>query len=190
MTKQVLRAMYKEKRAALSERDRNRLNDLLLIQFQELHIAADVTVLMNFWPMEARGEVNSFLMADYLALRIPGLQIAYPVTDPSNFTLTAFIVNDESNFTVNQYGIAEPVNGIEIEPAAIDMVFVPLLAFDLQGNRVGYGKGFYDRFLRSCKPGITKIGFSYFEPVHAIDDISHFDVPLTTGICPGHIYEF
>ena len=190
MTKQALRAIYKEKRAALSERDRNRLNDLLLIQFQELYIAPDVTVLMNFWPVEARGEVNSFLMADYLAFRIPGLQIAYPVTDPATLTMTALLVNDDSNFEINQYGIAEPVDGIEIEPAAIDMVFAPLLAFDVKGNRVGYGKGFYDRFLPRCKPAVTKIGFSYFEPVRAIEDIRQFDVPLTTGICPGHIYEF
>jgi 5-formyltetrahydrofolate cyclo-ligase len=121
---------------------------------------------------------------------MPGLQIAYPVASFEDHTMKVLLVNDDTDFKKNKYGIAEPVNGTEIAAAAIDMIFVPLLAFDKQGHRLGYGKGFYDRFLPGCREDSIKIGFSYFEPLASIGDVSQFDVPLTTGITPENIYEF
>ncbi|HEX8461529.1 MAG TPA: 5-formyltetrahydrofolate cyclo-ligase, partial [Segetibacter sp.] len=72
----------------------------------------------------------------------------------------------------------------------IDLVFVPLLAYDKRGYRVGYGKGFYDRYLSLCKPEVLKVGFSYFGPEESIDDTHQFDVPLNYCITPDNIYEF
>jgi 5-formyltetrahydrofolate cyclo-ligase len=190
MTKAALREMYKQKRTALPEKERLRLTDLLLIQFQRMEIPYDANVLMSYWPLEKHAEINTFLMTDYLQFRIPGLQIAYPVADFADSTMKIMLTGDNTDFEKNKYGIAEPVNGIEIVPADIDMLFVPLLAFDKNGYRVGYGKGFYDRFLPICRQDSLKIGFSYFEPVAPIDDIGDFDVPLTTGITPGELYEF
>ena len=190
MNKEALRVLYKQKRAALTEKECVRLNDLLLIQFQQLEIAYDANILMSYWPMEKFAEVNTFLMTDYLAFRIPGLQLAYPVTDPLKQTMKAVLVNDDSSFKKNAWGIAEPVNGTVVAPTDIDIIFVPLLAFDKAGHRLGYGKGFYDRFLPLCRQDVVKIGFSYFEPLGAIHGIDQFDTPLTTGITPEHIYEF
>ena len=70
------------------------------------------------------------------------------------------------------------------------MVFVPMVAFDMKGYRVGYGKGFYDRYLPRCRPDVIKIGFSFFDPVDNIKDIADFDVPLNFCITPSRIYEF
>jgi len=189
MTKQALRQLYRKKRSDLSQSDQLRLNDLLLIQFQQLDIPPGVNILLSYWPLEEHAEVNTFLMTDFLQFRMPGLQIAYPVADFDNTTMQVMLVNDDTDFKKNRYGIAEPVNGTIISPAAVDMVFVPLLVFDEHGYRVGYGKGFYDRFLPSCKNSIT-VGFSYFEPVAAISDIDQFDVPLMTGVTPHQVYEF
>ena len=75
-------------------------------------------------------------------------------------------------------------------PAEIDLVFVPLLAFDKKGFRVGYGKGFYDKWLAGCRPDCIKVGFSYFEPVESIDDRHEFDVPLNLCITPHNVYVF
>jgi 5-formyltetrahydrofolate cyclo-ligase len=190
MTKKELREYYKQKRAALTEKERLRLDDLLLIQFQQLEISFDVNTLLSYWPLQQHTEVNTHLMTDYLLFRMPGLQIAYPAANFEDHSMKLFIAGDDTEYKINRYGIAEPVNGMEIVPAAIDMVFVPLLAFDKKGYRVGYGKGFYDRLLAGCREDIIKTGFSYFEPVDAINDISQFDVPLTTGITPNAIYEF
>jgi len=190
MTKQQLREIYRNKRKALSSHERSRLNDLLLIHFQQIDIPSNVNTLLSYWPLEEHAEVNTFLMSDFLQFRMPGLQLAYPIADFGTNTMQAMLVNDDTDFKKNKYGIAEPLNGTLIAPADIDMIFVPLLVFDEQGYRIGYGKGFYDRFLPLCRPAIFKVGFSWFEPVAAIGGIDQFDVPLTTGITPGQIYEF
>ena len=70
------------------------------------------------------------------------------------------------------------------------MVLVPLLNFDEEGNRVGYGKGYYDRFLAHCRPDCIKVGFSYFEPLDSIDDVHEYDIKLDYGITPGGIFVF
>jgi 5-formyltetrahydrofolate cyclo-ligase len=190
MIKKELRRLYKDKRAALTEKERLRMDDLLLIQFQQIEIPYNVNVLFSYWPLKQHTEVNTHLMTDYLQFRMPGLQVAYPVSDFSDHTMKVMLVNEDTSFKINEFGIAEPVDGIEIEPADIDMLFVPLLVFDKKGYRVGYGKGFYDRFLQQCREDIIRIGFSFFEPIDSIDDISQFDVPLTIGVTPNQIYEF
>jgi 5-formyltetrahydrofolate cyclo-ligase len=72
----------------------------------------------------------------------------------------------------------------------IDLVFIPLLACDLQGNRVGYGKGFYDRFLSKCRYDVKKIGLSFFDPVDKIEDVNVFDIPLDECITPKKTWVF
>lgn len=67
---------------------------------------------------------------------------------------------------------------------------MPLLAYDKQGNRVGYGKGFYDKFLSQCKPNVVKIGLSFFEPEDLIEDIFENDVKLDVCITTLEIYNF
>ncbi len=190
MTKKELRKLYRDKRNALPEKERLRMDDLLLIQFQQVEIRFDVNILLSYWPLKQQAEVNTHLMTDYLQFRMPGLQIAYPVAEFTDNSMKLLLVNDDTDFRINEYGIAEPVNGIDIDPTMVDMVIVPLLAFDTNGYRVGYGKGFYDRLLERCRPDIIKIGFSFFEPVGAIADIDRFDVPLSIGITPNKIYEF
>jgi 5-formyltetrahydrofolate cyclo-ligase len=189
MTKKELRKHYKAQRNSISEKELLRYDDLLLIRFQQWPLP-HFDVLLNYWPIKDKVEINTHLMADYLAFRLPHLQVAFPVIDPVSGQLRPVLVNDETDYQQNAYGIAEPANGKEIAAADIDVVFVPLLAFDEKGYRVGYGKGYYDRFLSICRADVIKIGFSYFEPVSRIDDINEFDVPLNICITPNKLYEF
>ena len=78
----------------------------------------------------------------------------------------------------NVWDIDEPTHDECIETELIDIVLVPLLCFDEAGHRVGYGKGFYDRFLSRCRTDCLKIGLSFFPPVEAIDDLGSRDVEL------------
>jgi len=189
MTKNHLRKIFKERRLGLSVKERLKLDDLLLIQFQRLSFE-DVTVVMNYWPIEHRAEMNTHLCCRYLEYLIPGLQVCYPVVNMDTKEMTAILVNDATEYNMNAYGIAEPVNGQVILPDEIDMVFVPLLSFDKLGYRVGYGKGFYDRFLKKCRQDVITVGFSYFEAVDKIEDTNQFDVPLNYCITPQKLYEF
>jgi 5-formyltetrahydrofolate cyclo-ligase len=77
-----------------------------------------------------------------------------------------------------------------VDADQLDMVFVPLIAFDEQGYRAGYGKGFYDRFLATCRPDCIKVGFSYFAAVDRLEDRHQFDVPLDLCITPHNAYVF
>jgi 5-formyltetrahydrofolate cyclo-ligase len=91
---------------------------------------------------------------------------------------------------MNQWGITEPEYGKEVPPQLIDVVIVPLLAFDTRGNRLGYGKGFYDRFLAECKADVLKIGVSYFEPEQAFEEVDEYDIPLDICVTPERVWSF
>lgn len=108
----------------------------------------------------------------------------------TNGKLINFLLTDTTELKVNSLGIPEPVDGIEIPEEKIEVVFVPLLAFDTLGNRIGYGKGFYDIFLKKCAPNTIKIGLSFFEPITRIEDVSEHDIPLDYCVTPSNIYEF
>ncbi len=189
MTKQALRQLYKQKRLELDEHTMLKWNDLLLIQFQQLAIPP-ISTLLSYWPMVHQKEPQVDLMTRYLDFLIPELITCYPSILPGSYEMEAFQVDEDTDFITNQWGIAEPINAPKVAPSQIEIVFVPLLAFDEQGYRVGYGKGYYDRFLAKCSPNLLKIGFSHFEPVAQISDTDQFDVPLNYCITPQHIYEF
>lgn len=93
-------------------------------------------------------------------------------------------------FANSAWGIPEPVDGTLVKPTDFDIILLPLLAFDLKGNRVGYGKGFYDRYLLNCKPDCLKIGISLFNPVDLIEEVESHDIPLDIAICPAKLYDF
>jgi len=98
--------------------------------------------------------------------------------------------NDDTRFRKNKYDLYEPEGGVIVNHAGMDMIFVPLLSFDKNGYRVGYGKGFYDRYLSQCRNDCLKIGFSYFQPLDGIDDANEFDVPLNLCVTPTTVYVF
>lgn len=95
-----------------------------------------------------------------------------------------------NTFAISDWGIPEPAGGTVVKPTDFDIILLPLLAFDLQGNRVGYGKGFYDRYLALCRPDCLKIGISLFDPVELIEEVESHDIPLDIAICPTKLYDF
>ncbi len=106
-------------------------------------------------------------------------------------SLENYLLTDSTPFKKNEWGIPEPIDGIVIPEEKIDVVFIPLLAFDEAGNRVGYGKGFYDTFLAKCRKETVKIGLSFFEAEpELISDVNKNDVPLDYCITPEKVYAF
>jgi 5-formyltetrahydrofolate cyclo-ligase len=189
MTKQEARKVFKQNRAQLSRKDIVKMNDLLLIQFQRL-VLPFVNVIHSYIPLQDQKEPNPILMIDYLKFKNINVKVVYPKINPENFSMQCILEDDITSFELNKYGILEPSNGILIGEKEIDLAFVPLIAFDLFGNRVGYGKGYYDRFISKCRFNMIKIGISYFPPLDQIDDIEEFDKKLDFCITPDYIYAF
>lgn len=181
--------MYKEKRLAISSTEKVKLDDLLLIQLQTIQLPF-ITFLLSYWPMDQNKEPNTHLFTDYLEFQNPDLITCYPKTDFKHHTIQALQTNDDTRFRKNEFNLYEPEDGVEVNPPGIDMIFVPLLSFDKRGFRVGYGKGFYDRYLALCRKECLKIGFSYFEPLDEIEDAGLYDVPLNICVTPTTVYVF
>lgn len=111
-------------------------------------------------------------------------------TDFESGEMINYLLTDQTVIRKNRWNIPEPQEGIEVPAEKLEVVFIPLLAFDKTGHRVGYGKGFYDRFLANCKPDIVKIGLSFYGPVNKIDEIFSSDIPLNYCVTPDKVYKF
>jgi 5-formyltetrahydrofolate cyclo-ligase len=187
MFKKEIRIKYKEFRKSLSE---NQLEEL------SLEIANKV-LLLSIWsktyfhvflPIEEQKEVNT----EYLLHLLSGKdkEICVSKSDFESLKMTHFLLTDNTKMKKNDYHIPEPVDGIEVPSNKIEVAFIPLLAYDQKGNRVGYGKGFYDKFLAECNPNTIKIGLSFFEPEELISDVNSSDIQLNYCVTPNKIYEF
>jgi 5-formyltetrahydrofolate cyclo-ligase len=187
MTKAELRKSYKIKRQELSSEViedlsleiANQLLTLPIWKFSFYHL---------FLSIKEYKEVNTDYILNILSGKDKNIVISK--SDFSSGSLTNFLLTDNTVIKKNSYNIPEPVDGIAISPSSIEVVFVPLLAFDLQGHRVGYGKGFYDKFLAECNPETIKIGLSFFEAETIIEDIFENDMALDYCMTPKQVYRF
>ena len=162
MRKQELRKIYKQKRKKLSAFEidccqENIYQQVFKIDFRKIN------TIHIFLSIERLLEVNTNPIIDFLLLK--NKTVVVSVSDFSKNTLTHFLFDRKTKLKVSSYGIPEPVNGIEIDAEKIDLVFVPLLISDEKNCRVGYGKGFYDRFLSECRSDVKTIGLNFFKPI-------------------------
>lgn len=186
-TKTELRKKYKNLRQNLSE-----------IEIEENSLAiANKLLTLPIWdkiyfhvflPIVEHKEVDTELILHLLSGK--DKEIIVSKADFETRIMTHFLLTDNTRIKKSAYNIPEPVDGIEVPSKKIDVVFIPLLAFDKKGNRVGYGKGFYDKFLAECKPEVIKIGLSFFEAETIISDIFEGDVQLDYCITPETTYRF
>lgn len=187
MTKKELRSKYKQLRNLLSNHDIEKLS--LEIANQLVNMAVwEQKYFHVFLPIVENKEVDTEYLLHILAGK--DKEVVVSKSDFETRQMTHYLLTDATKFRKNNYNIPEPVDGLEVPVAKIDVVFVPLLAFDINGNRVGYGKGFYDVFLSECRPDTLKIGLSFFEPEEAIEAVFEQDVTLDYCITPNRVYEF
>jgi len=189
MEKKEIRRLYRQKRLDLSEQEKVKLDDLLLINFQSLDLPF-IRNLLSYWPIEENNEPDTHLFTEFLKFRNPDLKVCYPVSDFSAHVMEAVVTDIDTPFKKNHLNIYEPDSRDILLPEHLDLVFVPLLAFDQEGYRVGYGRGFYDKYLPSCSDDCLLVGFSYFEPLEHLHDRDDFDVPLDICITPQNVYVF
>ena len=187
MNKKQLRAKYKELRSQLSNEEMDKKSIEIANQLLKLDIW-DKTYYHLFLPIEKQNEINT----EYILQILQGKdkEIVVSKSDFSTIEMTHFLLTDNTEFKKNEYGIPEPVDGIEVPNTKIEVVFVPLLAYDKQGNRVGYGKGFYDKFLSNFKPQTIKIGLSFFDMEDEIEGFFDTDVKINFCVTSNQIFKF
>jgi 5-formyltetrahydrofolate cyclo-ligase len=188
-TKNELRSIFISKRSQLSQAEYETLNQQLLQQFQQLDFTG-INCIHLFLPIHKRKEPDTFLIRDWLTATHPHIKRVFPKANFANNTMQNFADDEQLELAINAFGIPEPVTGNEVPFLEIDMVLVPLLAFDKHGYRVGYGKGFYDRFVASCKPDTIFAGLSFFEPVEEISDTNEFDRKINLCLLPGGVFRW
>ena len=189
MNKASIRKDFLKKRAELNKAEFERLNTLIFEQFKQLDLSG-VKVLHAFLPISGKHEIDTWPIINWLWKQHPNITTVAPKADFKAAQMQHHTLTSETVLVTNAYGISEPENSPEVVSSAIDMVLVPLLAFDLRGYRVGYGKGFYDHFLSGCRKDVITIGLSQFSPIETIEDIDVWDHPLMHVIAPENVYSF
>ena len=185
LTKLALRKSFLKKRLALSGQEHedksfaiaNNCLTLPIWHLEYYHI---------YLPIKAKAEIDTTLILTLLQGK--DKQVILPRIKGSE--LEHILLTDITKLKINGLGIPEPEKGIKISPEQIDVIFLPLLAWDKSGNRLGYGKGFYDNFLSLCRKNTIKVGLSFFDPVEKIIDIRSKDIQMDFCVNPEGIKKF
>ena len=183
--KTFLRSHYKKKRFSLTKQEVDDLSQRVCKQLDKL----------NIWKLKHYHIFISILKYNELDTspiidKLKSEQKIIIVPKISNNELVHIAINDETEFGLNEYGIKEPNDGNHFIIENLDIIFIPLLAFDIEGHRVGYGKGYYDRFLKLTNNSTLKIGLSFFDPINKILDIDDNDVKLDYCVTPKQVHKF
>lgn len=141
-----------------------------------------------FLPIERKKEINTYTLWEKLMAM--DAQVAVPKVNSSKQDLKHYMLVDHKQLELSEMGIPEPKSGKIIAAHKIDVVFVPLMCFDLNGHRIGYGGGYYDRFLKKCNNQCIFIGLSAYPPVEKIEDVAPHDIKLHACVTPDEVFRF
>ncbi|SHK92011.1 5-formyltetrahydrofolate cyclo-ligase [Chryseobacterium contaminans] len=186
MLKAELRKKYMQQRKALSHDEAFLLSEKIFQNFityfkphagQKIHI---------FIPIQKFNEIDTQIFINYFLAQNIRVYVPKIVADK----LINIEVFSNTLFETNSWGISEPVSNEDSGEVDFHYVITPLLYCDRNGNRVGYGKGFYDGLFQSISPETKKIGVNYFDPDDSIDDVWENDIPLDYLVTPTEVLSF
>lgn len=156
--KDELRKVILAKRSTLSENQRREKSRAILNNILELPEFVTAKTIMAY--LDFRGEVETKELAGEILSM--GKRLLVPLCHNSN--LIPCVINDlDQDIHAGTWGILEPQRDRirPLPPLEIDLVIVPGVAFDCQGNRLGYGRGYYDRFLPRIREEVLAVGLAF-----------------------------
>jgi 5-formyltetrahydrofolate cyclo-ligase len=193
-TKAALRRAALAHRQALTSAEVAQRSQLLCDQLFRHFPVAQWRWLHVFLPLASKNEPDTWPVIHRLWAKQLPVRLAVPAVQPDGISLRHYNLTPVTPLVASRWGIPEPLASpaAEVQPAQFDAVLVPLLACDEQGQRVGYGGGFYDRFLAECRPSTVFIGLTILDdaPVPALADVLPTDVPLHACLTPGGVWNF
>ncbi len=190
MNKSELRKIYLTKRKSLSAAERKQKSEKISQRFFALFDLNKIRILHCFLPIEKFDEVDTKIIFERIWREFPHIKTLAPRVNFQTNEIENLIFKPETKLVDNHWQIREPNGNETVKTEKIDAVLVPLLCCDARGFRVGYGRGFYDKFLKKCRVDCVKIGLSYFAPVAEIADTQAFDVKLDFCVTPETIVKF
>jgi 5-formyltetrahydrofolate cyclo-ligase len=188
MTKNELRQIYFARQKSLSTRERNEKSQLIAEQFFTNFTLETCKNLHLFLPIEKNGEIETRFIYDRIWREFPQIRTFVPRVRGEILEHLEFA--QKTKLVENSWQILEPLGNDLAAEKIFDVILIPLLCFDKKGFRVGYGKGFYDKFLKKCRTDCLKIGVSFFAPIEEVSDINQFDVRLDYCLTPNQIWKF
>ena len=186
MKKDKVRKTYLKKREGLSSSKFKEESSQLVQNTIELIKKYKPECIHCFLPIHSKSEINTIPIIQYCWKN--NINVVVPVSNFEDRTLKNAEFKPHTKTKKTKNNITEPINPIWKKNDNIDIVITPLLAFDPRGYRVGYGKGFYDRFFASLNKDVKRIGISLFMPCKSIENITDQDIPLTHCVTPNKIY--
>lgn len=190
MTKEELRKIYLQKRRSLTDFVYEKLSRQVCENFFNRIDLSSIKVLHVFIPIEKNKEPNTILIIERIQSKFPHIHLVVPRVNHATEKMENFLFEGLHQLGKNKWDILEPRAGKQIESQKIDMALIPLLVFDKDGHRVGYGKGFYDKFLNECRFDCKKVGLSFYPPIEKIGDNQSHDVMLDYCISPEKLFQF
>ena len=186
--KAALRKAYKQKRRQLESGTRLHLSSKV-VKNALLYLAdkPHIRHIHIFLPIKRLYEINTFPLIN--ALVQEDREIYTSISDHDTREMNTVKLTVNQNFIEDKYGIPVPAEWQKGDDGLIQLIFLPLLAYDLKGHRLGYGMGFYDRFLSKFPKEVVKAGLSFFTPEIEIPIEPH-DIPLDICINPDEIRLF
>jgi len=188
MNKSTLRKKYLDQRLALGKEQYDPLNSRLIDQLFRSVDLSNIEFLHIFLPITKFKEVDTWQIIDRIMKEFPQIKLVIPKVVGDD--LEHYLFEGKEQLAIDKWGIPEPAYGKLMNPDQIDMVLVPLVVADQLGNRIGYGKGYYDKFLAECKPQTQKIGLSLLplsgEPI----EYEESDMRLDGCVTPESYYPY
>lgn len=171
--KRDARAAVLAARDAIPAAERARRSALMTERFLGLPEVEAAAVVLLYWSFGSEPPTAPLLAA----LHDRGVVTALPRIDGDALVVRTYVTGDP--LTETSFGAKEPERGERLDPTAVDLILVPGVAFDLHGHRVGYGGGFYDRFLPTTRPDAVRVAMAYeVQVVDAGLPSGSFDLPV------------
>ncbi len=186
--KKKYRTVYLRKRKMLAAKSFDTKNARLLYHLHDFFEKNHATVVHTFLSIEKNREVNTWPMIEWLKHKSKQIVISRCSTTINE--LTHYLFEDYKQLKESKYGIPEPQHGTIVLPKDLDVVLIPLILFDRVGQRIGYGAGYYDRFLAECSSDCLKVGLSLAPPLDEIPFTESHDIPMDYCITPHGVYSF
>ncbi|MCL7762463.1 5-formyltetrahydrofolate cyclo-ligase [Polaribacter sp. Z014] len=181
MKKQDLRVSYKQKRQDLTENQIQKFQENIYQQVYDLDISKVKNVHL-FLSLKKFKEIDTKPLIAYF--RNKNKRVVVSKCNFKDNTLSHFYLEENTILELNKFGVPEPINAQEVLEKELDLVFVPMLISDTKNYRVGYGKGYYDRFLANCRKDVKLIGLNFFKPIDMIQDVDKYDIALDKVMYP------